>query len=307
MKAANKIYKFQFDTYQRRFRQPLQTSKGTWRVREGIIVSLTDESGKSGRGEIAPLPDFGSETLAQGLEFCQRFDSTITTAKIYQIGDCLPACQFAFESALLNLREKENSDSGIDLDYCYLLPAGTKALTAWQELERPYPSTFKWKIDVLSIAEEIAIFQKLVAALPPKSKLRLDANAGLDSQQTRQWLQVAEASNKVEFIEQPLSPNDFAEMLSLSKEYSTAIALDESVASFNQLETAYKRGWQGVYVIKAAIMGYPSRLLDFCQDKAIDVVFSSVFETEIGRQAVLNLAAKLPNRRAVGFGVNHWF
>lgn len=311
----DKSYKFRFDTYQRHFRQPLQTSKGVWRVREGIIINLTDENGNTGWGEIAPLPSFGSETMAQGLKFCQQVGAAITIAEIYNISDRLPACQFAFETALLNLTEVAG-DRPVNLNYCYLLPAGKQALTAWQEHHQPHPLTFKWKIGVLPIAEEITIFQKLICALPPTSKLRLDANAGLDSQQARQWLQVAEDSNRIEFIEQPLSPDRFTEMLLLSQEYSTAIALDESVANFNQLKAVYERGWQGIFVIKAAIMGYPSRLLSFCQNNAIDAVFSSVFETQVGRQAVLQLAAKLnsdrpkgndfPNR-AVGFGVNHWF
>ncbi|MEO0376361.1 MAG: o-succinylbenzoate synthase, partial [Cyanobacteria bacterium P01_A01_bin.17] len=35
-------------------------------------------------------------------------------------------------------------------------------------------------------------------------------------------------------------------------------------------------------------------------------VFSSVFETEVGRHACLQLAKTLSNR-AVGFGLDHWF
>lgn len=61
------------------------------------------------------------------------------------------------------------------------------------------------------------------------------------------------------------------------------------------------------FVIKPGIVGSPSRLRQFCQQHKIDVVFSSVFETEIGRQAALKLAAELSeHHRAVGFGVNHF-
>lgn len=296
---------FQFETYQRPFRQPLRTSRGSWQVRQGIIISLTDEMGVA-KGEIAPLPWFGSETLAQGLEFCQQLNGNITTKEIYSISDRLPACQFAFESALLNLSRVESNRTNT-LNYCHLLPAGKQALTAWQNISQPNSNTFKWKIGVLPIAEEIAIFKQLIEVLPPASKLRLDANGGLNVRQARQWLEVTQRTDIAEFIEQPLSPDNFAAMLSLSQEYDTAIALDESVASFNQLQEAYQRDWRGIFVIKAAIMGYPNRLLAFCREKKIDAVFSSVFETKIGRQAVLELAAELKSDRAVGFGVNHWF
>lgn len=53
-------------------------------------------------------------------------------------------------------------------------------------------------------------------------------------------------------------------------------------------------------------MGFPLRLQEFCQDKSLDVVFSSVFETEVGRNAVLKMARKLNHPRAVGFGVQHF-
>jgi o-succinylbenzoate synthase len=61
-------------------------------------------------------------------------------------------------------------------------------------------------------------------------------------------------------------------------------------------------------VIKPAIVGSPSQLRQFCQENAIDAVFSSVFETAIGRQAGLQLAAELSYKnRAVGYGTTHWF
>ena len=97
-------------------------------------------------------------------------------------------------------------------------------------------------------------------------------------------------------------------MLEMSAQYSTPIALDESVATLDELEDSYQRGWRGIFVIKAAIAGSPKRLRQFCQKRDIDAVFSSVFETAVGRQAALQLATELSNpNRAVGFGVNHWF
>ena len=95
-------------------------------------------------------------------------------------------------------------------------------------------------------------------------------------------------------------------MLQLSQSYRTAIALDESVATLSQLTEAYQRGWRGIFVIKPGIAGSPSRLRQFCRQHNIDAVFSSVFETAIGRQAALQLAAELSqHNRAVGFGIDH--
>ena len=97
-------------------------------------------------------------------------------------------------------------------------------------------------------------------------------------------------------------------MLELSTQYSTQLALDESVATLEQLEASYQQGWRGIFVIKPCIAGSPSRLRQFCREHEIDAVFSSVFETAIGRLAALKLAAENNHHnRAVGFGINHWF
>ena len=191
------------------------------------------------------------------------------------------------------------------MEYSHLLPAGDKVLE--QDFSELATSTFKWKIGVYPIEEEIVIFQELLKKLPKNSKLRLDANGGLNLSQAERWLTVADESQVVEFIEQPLPPEQFSAMLTLSTIYQTLLALDESVANFQDLKTCYYQGWKGIFVLKAAITGYPHRLSNFCASHPIDIVFSSVFETDIGRKAVLKLAAELGNpNRAVGFGVNHW-
>ncbi|MGB5709764.1 MAG: o-succinylbenzoate synthase [Waterburya sp.] len=303
----NDALKFQFDIYQRRFKQPLHTSRGVWQIREGIIINLTDQAGIVSQGEIAPLIWFGSETILQALEFCQQLGETISQQNIAAIPDNLPCCQFALESAWLNLDQNYPKNQTKDLDYCYLLPAGKQALTDWKNIYQTQAvKTFKWKIGVLPSATEIEILKQLTSTFPPDIKLRLDANGGLDLPQAQQLLSVTDTLQAIEFVEQPLSPDNFAGILQLSQEHSTLLALDESVASYRQLQRAHQQGWQGVYVIKAAIMGFPSKLRQLCQDNSLDVVFSSVFETEVGRSAVLKMAQELAHPRAVGFGVQHF-
>ena len=305
-------YQLKFSPYQRPFRHPLHTNHGIWRVREGIIIKITDAMNRIGRGEIAPLPWFGSETIAEALQFCRQLGNTLTRTDIANIPDTLPACQFAFESALTDLEKHHTQKTKYQsLNYAYLLPAGESALTAWQALTKNNYSnseiTFKWKIGVHSLTREIDIGKKLLQLLPLQAKLRLDANGGLNIQQAEQWLQLLEQNNQIEFIEQPLPPQQFSEMLALSHNYSTPLALDESVANLKQLEECVRQGWQGIFVIKAAIAGKPSRLRHFCQQNSLDLVFSSVFATEIGRQAALELALELGNpNRAVGFGTDSW-
>ena len=295
-------YRFAYRPYQRQFRQPLSTSHGWWTVRSGIILRLIDEHNCVTFGEIAPLPWFGSETLEQTLAFCQQLAEQISAAMIIAIPDRLPACQFGFESALS--RPTKRASIGV---HSALLPTGPVALSSWPALWAQGYRTFKWKMGIAPIAAELKLLAQLLAQLPQGVTLRLDANGGLTYAEAAQWLQVC-AGQPIAWLEQPLPPSEFAAMLHLSQLYATPLALDESVATLADLKTCYDQGWRGVFVIKPAIVGSPRRLRQFCRNYAIDAVFSTVFETAIGRQAGLQLAAQLsPAQRAVGYGTSAWF
>ena len=318
------LYKFDFRTYQRKFKPPLQTSHGIWDVREGIILRLVDKNGRIGWGEIAPLSWFGSETYEQALDFCHQLPVNISSEMIFAISAELPASQFGFESAWENLSEViENSPSQdkIPKNQCSgLLPAGETALQALPMLWLEGYRTFKWKIGVAAIEEELRILQQLIAVMDDlcdrqTALLRLDANGGLTYSQAEKWLEACDSvkatpdfAADIEFLEQPLAIAQFQEMVRLNATYATPIALDESAANLDRIQECYTQGWRGIFVIKPAISGSPSQLRKFCQTHKIDAVFSSVFETKIGRQAALNLATELsPNNKALGFGTDSWF
>ncbi|MBC7971775.1 MAG: o-succinylbenzoate synthase [Verrucomicrobia bacterium] len=196
-----------------------------------------------------------------------------------------------------------------------LLPAGEAALHIWKPLWEQGWRTFKWKIGVQGIAAELELLHSFTQSLPATANLRLDANGGLSLDDAAQWLEACDAITAnpnlpvvMEYLEQPLAVSQFQAMQHLSDRYTTPIALDESVATLQQLQTCYEDGWRSIFVIKPAIVGSPTRLRQFCQDYAIDAVFSSALETAIGRHMGLRLAKELGNpERAMGYGTAHWF
>ncbi|WP_413165128.1 o-succinylbenzoate synthase [Capilliphycus salinus ALCB114379] len=326
------VYRFNFYPYSRPFKQPLKTHHGIWEKREGIIIQLADERGKNGWGEIAPLSWFGSETLQEALEFCRKLPQTLTLEDILEIPDNFPACQFGFESAVTYPKTRFLKETGFlsqgfetgflrELKFSGLLPSGKAALQVFQTLFQQGFRTFKWKIAVYPISDELDMFKQLTKLIletiiseTDKTEwvnLRLDANGGLSWEEANKWLSVCDEIKsdilKIEYLEQPLSVEQFAEMLALSQQYFTSIALDESVATLSQIRDCYQRGWRGIFVIKPCIVGSPRKLRKLCRENHIDAVFSSVFETAVGRRAALNLASELSHpKRAVGFGVEHW-
>lgn len=307
------MYRLDYQVYRRPFRQPLRTAHGDWREREGLWVRLTDGD-RQGWGEVAPLPWFGSESLGEAIAFLQAH-SYFPGEDCPQAPDNLPACQFALRSAWWDLEGKgppiaRTAHNPTD---ALLLPSGIAALGMVQRyngsrLPEAGGRTWKWKIGVATPWEEMAIFSRLAAIWWPGDRLRLDANGGLTELTAQRWLRLVAGSPMVEFLEQPLPPGEELALWRLAERFDTPIALDESVSRIGDLARWCRRGWPGVVVLKAGIMGDPLRLQELQRQTPWDGVVSSVLETRIGRRAALGIAPQIHNpQRAYGFGVAHWW
>ncbi|MEA5418858.1 o-succinylbenzoate synthase [Spirulina sp. CCNP1310] len=295
---------WQYQPYTIPFRFPLHTAHGRWTVREGAIATLWDDSGQRGQGEIAPVPWFGSETLGEAIALLQTLPPQLTPEAIAAIPDRYPATQFALESAWLALQTHPPEIALQPEQIAHLLPTGPAALTTPIP---PQTQTVKWKIGLTAVTEEIRWFRQLCTQLPPGVQIRLDANGSLTPDGLARWLEAAQTTGRVELIEQPLKPDCIEDLLTWQARSPLPLALDESVAQIAQLEQWQAWGWRGVYVVKGAIAGFPSRLRQICQGQNLDIIYSSVFETAVGRQNGLQLAQDIHNGdRALGFGTVGW-
>ncbi|AIE74869.1 MULTISPECIES: o-succinylbenzoate synthase [unclassified Synechocystis] len=306
-----KSYQVNFYPYNFSLPSPVVTAHGTWRQRQGLIVQLADRQGRVGRGEIAPLPWFGTEDLASATNFCRNLHGQISPEQIGKIGDRLPCCGFAFGSGEWEVNGKGLVELPLNpLSYCQLLPTGKKTLDYLTSGQKLTASTVKWKIAVNDFPTERDLYLQLLDQLeqcPGEINLRLDANGGLDLAIAQQWLQLLDrqrenTSVKVQYLEQPLPAGEIDDIFRLQRNFVTPIALDEAVCSLSQLQALYDRHWPGIYILKAAIMGDPRTLADWLNKHPIPAIFSSVFETAIARHQVLTLAQRwnLPDH-AVGF------
>jgi o-succinylbenzoate synthase len=295
-------YLFSFGRYQRPFLYPLQTAHGQWSVREGLIIQLIDEAGSNYWGEIAPIPWFGSESLEEAIEFCIALGDSVSWP--LEIPDNLPATQFAFSAAIPYGYEPLEPVME-DVAWSFLLPAGEGVLDAWQRPWELGHRTFKWKIGVVGVVEELVIFDRLLTALPQGAKLRLDANAGLSYDDACTWLSSLPVG-AIEFLEQPVA--SLTEMLRLTERFEIPLAIDELASNLGRLGDCYKQGWRGIYVIKPSIAGSLGALTDFIQEHQLDVVLSSSLESSIGQRAILRWAAEHGViDRAVGMATSSWF
>jgi len=297
----------EFRAYRTAFVQPLQTAHGFWAEREGVIVRLTHESGRTALGEIAPLPWFGTESLEQALVLCESLGSSLDAGTIAGIPDALPCCRFAFGSALEALNDNPEPDASRCSAVACLLPAGFAGIDAAKEAVLRGFTRLKWKVGVAEEDSEIRLLRKLVEGLPAGVLLRLDANGAWDRDTAQQWVDACDGL-PIEFIEQPFQRGDDAALLEFGTEHPGLFALDESVTPPGELWRWLECGWPGVVIVKPSLAGDPGKLRQLLLESKADVVFSTALETSIGWHAALRFALSCPGSdRALGFGAGRSF
>jgi len=298
------MYRFAYKTYRQPLRVPLRTAHGNWAEREGIILRLEDDTGRVGYGEIAPIPWFGTESLAEAEELCRKFGSPVTDQVLDAVSETCGCVRFALAMARAHVPAPAAT---VRLPVAALLPAGPAAVKQLaQRLETGFLA-FKWKVGVGAVDDELGVLDDLLEQLPAHARLRLDANGAWSRPQAERWLARC-AERPVEFVEQPVAPADADALRGLATDYPVTLALDESVVRLADARRWQAEGWPGVFVIKPALAGPLPELIAWIAATKADVVLSSAIETALGRSAILRAAlGGSLTRRALGFGVGEIF
>ncbi len=298
--------------YRLPFRAPLRTAHGVFEARDGLIVRLQDERGRVGYGEAATLPWFGTESVDVAEDLVRTLGPEPRDEDLLRLpvtGGCL---RNAVASAQAMLAGEDLPESK-PLPVAALLPAGRAALERIGPLGEAGFRTFKWKVGVGDLADELALLDDVCARLPDGARLRLDANGAWNRRQAERWLERT-AERPVEYVEQPA----FAEasagtallrrtedlLLGLAGDFPTPLALDESLVGDGDVERWLGAGWPGVFVIKPALCADAGAVLARLAKAKASVVFSSALETALGARAALAWAFWWSGSvRAIGFGV----
>lgn len=297
----------EFKPYRRDFKTPFQTSHGLWRIREGVILRISDEEGNSVYSEVCPLPSHGTEALDVALKLLvERIrEGEFSSETINREFLGAPALRTGIEFGLLQL------DGGLvslpqSLCLVGVLPAGEKALDVLKELLEQGYTTFKWKMGVSAVNAEQEVCRKIFEMLPEGCVLRLDANGGLSLTETKQWLMFLE-NRPVEFLEQPMRVGQEFDMRELAKDYLVELALDESLGSFSDIKQL-EAMWEGVFIVKPTILGDISAFLNWRKGSDRKLVYSSALETAIGVELGVRVAAgDEKNSFALGYGIGGLF
>ncbi len=269
---------FEFRRIRRRFRKAVVTGTGAVDAVDRVLLRTTCE-GRAGYGEVATWPGFPTESVDEAVDALRAAQGDLALLAARAEARKLPALSAALSSCR---RWEEIAAFGGGLECAGLVTSGgdvrAKAAEGFRTLK-------------LKIGPEDGPGAARAALDAFDGRLRVDANGSLDLAAARVWTEFVRQEPRIEFIEQPLPPNHPG-YASLGPE---KVALDESFTAPGGAD------WAGPVVVKPSLAGDWDALLAWRAGREAPVIWSSCFETAIGRQAALWLASLDAGGGAVGF------
>lgn len=313
--------------YRHDLARPITTAHGTCRERAGLVICVTDSDGFQGLGDAAPLVGFSPESLEDvqsawnGMQdLCGELDVPESAGALC---DCLaelspmlasrPSLRFAIESALSDLAARRagiplarwlSATARDSVEINALVDASTghewldRCSARWDEGYR----TFKVKAGIGSVAQDIERIGRLRARWR-EAVIRVDVNGGWTPAQFREAATPL-ARLGVEFIEQPLRVGLAQDAHAIAVTSGIRLALDEELAAVDEVERVLQDRLSDAIVVKPMVLGALDgalRLGRLAKAAGVDVVVTSLWESDIGIAAACHLACALESETACGF------
>lgn len=298
--------------------EPLRTSFGMEPYKAAILVEVITAEGVTGWGEasVETAPGYGAETVGTGLHILRHFlidqltGQTITSPT--QVPTLLHAvrgnhhAKAGLEAAVWDAFARANNLRLADLFTAHL-PAGHTSRghavvgvsigiqpsvddtlkIIRKRLDQGY-GRIKLKIQP---GWDIELARGVRAALPDIT-LMLDANSAYTLDDAEHLKQL-DAYNLL-MIEQPLADDDIYEHSKLQPQLKTAICLDESIKTANDLRLALELGACRILNLKPARVGGFSECLKIyriCVESNTPLWIGGMLETGVGRAANVAFAS----------------
>lgn len=265
--------------YELPLRRTFSTSRGDVKVRHGVLVRAT-LNGRSGYGEVAPLPGFHKESLAGALSSLREAIASGNTPSA-------PSAAFGLSCAMAELRRDKRFGFG---PVARGATVGVNAVFSGsaRDAERAIAAgefagfrTIKVKIGRSRPAEDLRLVNALLEGLPDGVRLRLDANRSLTLANAERLLRRIDAS-RIEYVEEPLQ--DARELSELSRRVGIPMAIDEALHDPEVRDAVYGAPGIEVQVVKPSLVGPVEELESVVTAGRIhgmDTVFSTALETSL--------------------------
>ena len=270
--------------YQLPFKEPLNFKGQRLNTRSGLILQLQDQQGHYSFGEIAPLPGFSSETLAQATkQIILHLNAGM--AKLDKLQNGYPSVQFALDNALM----KTPISTTISHYDTIPLLQGSAQQVSKQYSDLNKPNLIKLKVARHSVAQEARLFNTLTS-LNPNLKIRCDANQAWTFSQATDFFEQIN-TEKVDYIEEPTACHQ--DNLTLANCYEFSLALDESLQ--NKAFIYQQQACIKALILKPMLIGSLRRIdhfMDIAKANNLQVSISSSFESILGLNQLTHLAQR---------------
>ena len=290
------------------FKQPAGTSRGVYTTRRLWLLTLTDEAGRRGVGECAPLPQLSCDDLPNYADLlrdaCEQF---CLTGKIdYDRLRPFPSMLFGLETAVLNLQAGSprlfdtpfsRGEQGIPINGLVWMGTYQEMLGRIEEKIRLGFRCIKLKIGAIGFDEELDLIRRIRQRFTPEQvQLRVDANGAFTPDEALDKLH--ELSNySIHSIEQPIRQQQWKDMARLCQQSPIPIALDEELIGVNttdEKETLLDTIRPAYIILKPSLHGGmmgTKEWIALARRRGIGSWITSALESNIGLNAVAQLAA----------------
>lgn len=292
-------------------------------MRYGVIVELETDTGVTGLGEASPYPGPDEREAQRDVLWVLRKMAAALQRR--DIGDAegeldraladadasapvKRAARAGVETALWDARGKlagvpiaqlmgRRPRRCVEVNALVVDPEIEAARHAAREAANAGFRAMKLKVGMArSVEEECARVAAVRGAIGPDVALRLDANGAWDVATALRTLR-AVAGYDIEYVEQPVPPDDLEAMRRVRELAGVRVAADESVTDVGAARRLLDAGAADVLVIKPLVVGGIGAALDIARlgaERGVAVTVTTTFDSGAGIAVALHVAALLP-------------
>ncbi|MBF0278511.1 MAG: o-succinylbenzoate synthase [SAR324 cluster bacterium] len=308
-----KISSIQIFRYQLPFSKSIILAKKNFDFREGLLIRILDSEGQIGIGEIAPLPGFSLESLAESTSQSMKLAEMLVAQSIprdlsvlqgafqrwFSLPNLVSSVKFGFQMAVLNLLAAQSqipvaqlisSEKPKTLSLTRLLSGTPDEILSKADkiAQSPFVSRVKLKVGRIGLDQEVDLVQEVRTRIGSKF-LQLDANRSWDLA-TAVYFGRQVSDCELLYIEEPLkNPLECSEFTSQT---GIGYALDETL---QHPEYRFKmREGLVALVLKPTLSGgieTAKMIAEEALEHQVRAVISSSYESSLGLIMLANLAA----------------
>lgn len=307
-----------------RFKRPAGTSRGTYTERRVWYLRLTSPEypGRVGIGECAPLPKLSCDDLPDYEQILSRICRKVEQQKGELDGiewEKYPSIAFGLETAFKHFEANSlafestpfsRGEQGIPINGLIWMGDHEYMFNQIKEKIEKGFRCIKLKIGAINFEEELDLLRYIRQQFSAKEiELRVDANGAFSPVDALEKLKRL-SELELHSIEQPIRAGQWEEMRRLTQSTPLAIALDEELIGYNNLNDQQRLldAIQPQYIIiKPSLHGNRAGWVKLAEQSSIQWWATSALESNIGLNAIAQWCGLFDSSLPQGLGTGMLF